>query len=85
MNNTAFQVGNTYEARSLCDFECKWSFTVVARTARFLTLKSDSFRNGSDHSDTARVGICTWSGHEIARPFGSYSMAPTISSEREAA
>lgn len=72
----AFQVGNTYSARSIGDYDCIWTFEVVSRTARFITI-----RNLSDGS-TCRVGVRTWDGDEIASPLGTYSMSPTIRASR---
>ena len=82
---TAFEVGATYSTRSIGDHNCIWTFEVIARTARFVTLRSPSFRNGSDATDTARVGIRTYRDTEVCSPFGSYSMAPVLMADRPAA
>lgn len=82
MNNTAtpsatkFQVGNTYSARSASDHNCVWTFTVIARTAKFVTI--------TDGDETRRVGaiVSSFDGAEYALPFGSYSMAPVIRASR---
>ena len=79
MNNThttatpaTFAVGATYSARSACDHNAVWTFTVAKRTAKFITF-----------TDGKRVGVKVdrWDGHECAAPFGSYSMAPVIRAE----
>jgi hypothetical protein len=67
-----FKVGQTYTARSVCDHNCTWSFTVTRRTAKFVTIES------ADGKKT-RAGIKTdFDGNEYALPMGSFSMAPCI-------
>lgn len=78
----SFEVGTTYQTRSIGDHNCIWTFQVIARTARFVTLKSDSFRNGTDGNDTARVCVRTYQDTECCSPFGSYSMAPVLMADR---
>ena len=82
MNNTTttpapatFAVGTTYSARSACDHNTVWTFTVAKRSAKFITF-----------TDGKRVGvkIDKWDGHEHAAPLGSYSMAPVIRANRPA-
>ena len=36
-----FEVGKTYEQRSICDHNCIWRFTVISRTAQTVTLKDE--------------------------------------------
>lgn len=69
---SAFQVGQTVQARSACDSDCVWTFTVTARTAKFVTLQD------VDTGDTMRVGVRSHDGEEWASPFGSFSMAPVV-------
>lgn len=74
-----FQTGQSYQARSACDHDCVWTFTVTARTAKFVTLVDELT------GETFRVGVKTSTygeSHEYALPFGTYSMAPTISADR---
>lgn len=73
---STFQVGATYSARSLCDYDCIWTFEVVSRTAKFITI-----RNLTD-GETVRVGVRTFDGDEAASPLGTYSMSPTIRASR---
>jgi hypothetical protein len=75
---TEFVVGETYSVRSLGDWECIWTFTVVKRTAKFVTLVDA-------HGDTYRVGVTTWDGVERCMPFGRYSMAPSLVADRPVA
>jgi hypothetical protein len=67
---TPFEVGKTYSCRSICDSGCIFSFEVVARTAKMLTLK--------EGSKTFKRGVYIWEGVECCKPYGRYSMAPTI-------
>ena len=71
--NATFKAGETYSARSLCDHNTIWHFTVVKRTTRFITLQQHNAP-----ANEIRVGVKTWHGDEYALPFGSYAMAPTI-------
>jgi hypothetical protein len=68
---TQFEVGQTYSCRSICDYNCIWSFEVIKRTAKFISIK------GSDNK-VSRVGVKTWDGVERAYPLGQFSMAPSI-------
>jgi hypothetical protein len=74
---SAFQVGATYSCRSLCDYDCIWTFEVIKRTAKFVTLRQ------VNSGEIMRVGVKTWNGDEVALPFGSYSMAPSIRASKE--
>lgn len=67
-----FTVGQIVSATSACDSDCVWTFEVIARTAKFVTLREE---NG----DVMRVGVRTHDGEEWASPFGSFSMAPVVS------
>lgn len=72
----AFQPGQTVSCRSLGDSNCVWTFTIVKRTAKFVTLEDSEGK-------TWRVGVYVSDGVERAKPFGTYSMCPTISADRE--
>ena len=70
-----FKVGQTYSARSLCDWNCIFSFTILARTAKTVTIKVDG--------KTVSRGVKpNWDGiAESFKPFGSYSMAAVITAD----
>lgn len=74
-----FQVAQKFQATSACDHECVWTFTVLARTAKFVTLLEDGA------AVPVRVGVRTWDGVEFCSPFGTYSMAPSLSADRAVA
>ena len=44
-----FQVGQVLQARSACDWDCVFTWTVVSRTAKFMTL--------DDGHGLVRVGV----------------------------
>jgi hypothetical protein len=71
-----FQPGQTVACRSLGDYNCVWVFTVVKRTAKFVTLEDTSGK-------LRRVGVYEYDGAEACKPFGRYSMAPTLRADRE--
>ena len=66
-----FETGKTYSCKSICDSECIFSFYVVKRTNKFLTLRSK-------HNEVFRVGVSEYEGNEVCFPNGKYSMAPII-------
>lgn len=72
-----FEVGKTYQTRSACDWDCIFSFTITARTARTVTTKV--------HGDTVQRRVRMVDGAEQFKPFGSYSMAAVIRADKQAA
>lgn len=70
-----FQVGKTYFDRSICDYNCIFSFTILARTAKSVTINV--------HGNTVRRGLTIGNGIEQFKPFGSYSMCAIISADKE--
>lgn len=66
-----FVVGDSFYCRSLGDWDCIYAFTVLKRTAKFVTLQY--------FDDTMRVGVKIDSeGSEYCHPFGVYSMCVTL-------
>lgn len=76
-NIIKFQVGQTYQTRSICDSDCIFTLEVIGRTAKFLTLKQ--------YGKTFRRGIYVYNNTERCQFSGSHSMAPSISADREEA
>ena len=74
---TQFQVGRTYATRSICDSECIFSFTILGRTAKSVTINV--------HGKTVRRGLSIYNGAEQFKPYGSYSMCAIISADKQAA
>jgi hypothetical protein len=70
---TKFNVGQIYSARSICDHNCIFSFVVLGRTAKTVTI--------SGHGKTFKRGISLYDGVEQFKPFGSYSMATIVGAD----
>ena len=71
---TKFEIGKQYKMRSACDHECVWTFTVVDRTAKTVTI--------TDGNEIRKCKIAQketeWSGHESVYPLGKYSLCPIL-------
>jgi hypothetical protein len=68
-----FQIGRTYSTRSICDYDCVFSFTILGRTAKTVTTQI--------HSKIVRRGLSLWDGVEQFSPYGRYSMAPIVGAD----
>jgi hypothetical protein len=71
---TKFLVGKTYTTRSICDYECIFSATVLQRTAKTVTVQLDG-------NKIVRRGLSEWNGAEMFYPYGRYSMAAIMRAE----
>ena len=69
--SNTFIVGNTYATRSACDHECVFEYTVIKRTAKFVTVEDKYGR-------AKRCGVTVWDGIETMMPQGRFSMAPIV-------
>jgi hypothetical protein len=74
---TKFEVGKSYVTRSIGDHDCRWSFEVVGRTEKMITVSADG--------ETKKLKVGVYDGVETAYPLGRYSMAPVIRADRIAA
>lgn len=72
-----FKIGRTYSARSACDHECIFSFTVLSRTEKMVTLED---KHGGTKARRVKLDDA---GVEMIAPHGRYSMAPMIYADRE--
>jgi len=72
-----FEVGKSYETRSIADWECIFSFTILDRTDKTITTIA--------HGKRVKRGLKTVDGVEQFKPFGSYSMCPIIRANKERA
>lgn len=70
---TQFQVGKTYATRSICDHDCIFSFDILGRTAKSVTVNV--------HGKTVRRGLSVYEGVEQFKPFGNYSMCAIIGAD----
>lgn len=72
-----FEIGNTYSCRSACDHNCVWSYTVIDRTAKTVTVTDGAEINKLRISEK----ISKYCGAEVVFPLGRYSMAPILQAE----
>jgi hypothetical protein len=72
---TQFQAGHTYCTRSLCDWDTIYSFRILKRTPKSVTVNVCG--------EVVRRGIQIYDGVEKFEPFGTYSMSPTIWANKE--
>lgn len=70
MTNATFTVGKTYTTRSICDYDCIISVTIDKRTAKTVTAKVKG--------DVKSFRVAVRDGVECIKPWGSYSMCPTV-------
>jgi hypothetical protein len=70
---TQFKTGSTYATRSICDHDSWFSFEILARTAKTVTIKV----NGS----IVRRGLSVFDGVEQFKPYGTYSMCAVIGAD----
>lgn len=73
---TTFQIGRTYQTRSICDYDCIHSFTILGRTPKSVTVNV--------HGKTVRRGLSIYDGVEQFKPFGTYSMCAVIRADKAA-
>lgn len=71
-----FEVGKTYEAKSAASHSWRPMYTVLDRTAKFITVEDSS-------GARKRVGVKPSPDGEWAFPTGRYSMALILRAERE--
>ena len=68
---TQFQLGKTYFDRSACDYDCVFSFTILARTAKTVTIENK-------RGEQSKRGLQVRDGVEQFKPFGTYSMCTVV-------
>ena len=71
-----FEVGKTYYTRSNCNHDCIYSFKVISRTAKMVTVIDAT-------GERFKRKVREWQygnkdAEEIIAPYGHYSMAPVI-------
>lgn len=76
MTTKTFEAGKIYATRSICDSECIFSFRVLKRTPKSVTVVV--------HGNTVRRGLTIQDGVEEFSPFGKYSMSPVIKADKPA-
>lgn len=77
-NIQKFEIGKTYSTRAACDWDTIYSWTVIARTAKTVTLEDK-------HGHVSKRGVkADYDGiAEACYPDGRYSMCPVIKADRE--
>jgi len=70
-----FEVGKTYATRSICDYDCIFSFIILSRTAKTVTVNV--------HGKVVRRGLQIEDGIEEFKPFGTYSMCAVIRATKQ--
>lgn len=73
-----FEVGKTYQTTSIGNTDCIITITVKARTAATLTV-IDKF--GEEKKLHIIKKLSEYRNAETVRPWGNYSMCPSISAE----
>ena len=69
-----FEAGKEYSCRSICDYDCEWTYVVVKRTEQMVTIK----RKGTLNDKPTRHKIILGFDGESIYPQGKYSMAPIL-------
>jgi hypothetical protein len=72
-----FEINKVYQTRSPGDYDCVITCKIIARTDKTVTI-FDLFEK---KSKTFRLKI--WNNIEQFRPWGSYSMCPVLTADRE--
>lgn len=69
-----FEIGKTYSMRSACDHNCIWTYTVIDRTAKTITITD------GDDVKKCRISdkISNYNNAETIYPLGRYSLAPSL-------
>lgn len=70
-----FEIGKNYSMRSICDHDCVWTYTVVARTESTVTITDGK------ETKTCRINkkYSEYRNTESVFPLGRYSMCPILS------
>ena len=71
---TKFELGKTYTMRSACDHDCEWTFKVIARTEKTITLDN----GGKTIKCRINKFLTERNNQETVLPLGNYSMAPVL-------
>jgi hypothetical protein len=68
-----FEVGKTYHDRATSDWDTIYSYKIVARTEKILTIE--------EYGKTSKRGIYVYNGIEHCKPHGTYSMCSVIGAD----
>jgi len=73
-----FEINKTYSTRSICDSECVFSYIILKRTSKTVTIQSN---NGEVKTCRINKKLSEYKNVETILPEGNYSMAPIITAE----
>lgn len=68
-----FQVGQTYATRSICDYDCIFTFAIVGRTEKSVKV--------TVRGEVKTCKIAVRDGVETIKPHGSYSMCTILGAD----
>ena len=68
-----FKIGAYYTMHSLGDWDCTWTYKVVSRTAKTITIF-----DGEENQRCRIVKESEYVGAERVYPKGKYSLAPSL-------
>ena len=72
-----FETGKTYTVRSIGDSECIYRFKILKRTEKSVWIE--------EHGEkTVRRTVTVRDGVEAIKPYGTYSMSPTLMADKVA-
>lgn len=74
-----FEIGKTYSMKSVCNQDCVWAYEIIARTTSTITITDGK------ETKTCRINkkYSEYRNAETIFPLGKYSMAPTLSADKE--
>lgn len=80
-----FEVGKTYQMRSACDYDCVWTYKVVARNIKTIYIQQIKSNGEKCKVQYFRVikSLTVYRKAESIRPLGKFSMAPVLSADNE--
>jgi len=70
-----FIVGKKYQAVSVCDHNCIWTYTVKKRTEKTVWLQEEG-KHAKKNVFSKKIKV--FKNEEICFPHGHYSMAPIL-------
>lgn len=70
-----FEIGKEYSMKSVCDTNCVWTYKVIARTEKTVTIT-----DGKKTQKCRIIGkLSEYRNAESVYPLGQYSMCPILS------
>ena len=70
-----FKQGQELSSRSICDYNCIYTSTVLNRTAKTVTINV--------RGENKRCKVHEYEGVEFIYPLGKYSMCPVFKADKE--